>query len=57
MYNGELKTPVVQAPNLGAPDLSSPLNNEATMQLSQSLDSVNASPEDEVSTLYLLLSS
>lgn len=54
MYNGEIKSPVVTSNNIGPSEHPSPLNNEATMQLSQSLDSVNTTPEDEVSVLSLL---
>lgn len=47
MYNGDISTPVATPTNIGASD-SSPLNNDSNMQLSQSLDSVNTTPEDEV---------
>lgn len=49
MYNGDIKAaPVPGSTNIGASD-PNPLNSETTMQLSQSLDSVNTTPEDEVS--------
>lgn len=43
MYNGDLKSPVSSGVE------GSNLNTEANIALSQSMDSVNTTPEDEVS--------
>ncbi|XP_053387224.1 uncharacterized protein LOC123541935 [Mercenaria mercenaria] len=46
MYNGDIKTPPVSSEG-------SSLNSETTIALSQSMDSVNTTPEDEVRTLFV----
>lgn len=47
MYNGDLKTPPVSSEG-------SSLNSETTIALSQSMDSVNTTPEDEVRIFFFL---
>ncbi|XP_060552872.1 protein couch potato-like isoform X13 [Ruditapes philippinarum] len=46
MYNGDIKSPPASSEG-------SSLNSETTIALSQSMDSVNTTPEDEVRTLFV----